>query len=64
MEIFFSYPHDVNAPLVERIKANLETRDHDVWFDADQIKASNRLHNAATRAILKSQPVVATLWDW
>lgn len=26
MKIFFSYPHGDNAPLVERIKADLEAR--------------------------------------
>ena len=34
MKIFFSYPHDTNAPLVERIKSDLEARGHEVWFDA------------------------------
>jgi tetratricopeptide (TPR) repeat protein len=61
MKIFFSYPHDANAPLVERIKADLETRGHEVWFDADQIKSGDDWRNAITRGILESQQVVAFL---
>lgn len=38
MKIFFSHHHNANAPLVERIKADLESRGH-VWFDADHIKS-------------------------
>ena len=61
MKIFFSYPHDHNAPLVERIKADLEARGHEVWFDADQIKSGDDWRNAITRGILDSQQVVAFL---
>jgi len=46
MKIFFSYPHDTNAPLVERIKADLEARGHEVWFDAEQIKSGDDWRNA------------------
>jgi tetratricopeptide (TPR) repeat protein len=61
MKIFFSYPHDSNAPLVERIKADLEARGHEVWYDADQIKSGDDWRNAITRGILDSQQVVAFL---
>ena len=61
MKIFFSYPHDRNAPLVERIKADLEARGHEVWFDAAQIKSGDDWRNAITRGILDSQQVVAFL---
>ncbi|MEQ1741645.1 MAG: toll/interleukin-1 receptor domain-containing protein [Candidatus Nitrotoga sp.] len=54
MKIFFSYPHDDNAPLVERIKTGLEVRGHEVWFDADQIKSGELI----TRGILDSQQVI------
>jgi len=30
--------HDSNEELVRRIKADLEKRGHDVWFDKSQIK--------------------------
>jgi len=33
LRIFLSYGHDANEPLVRRIKADLEERGHDVWFD-------------------------------
>ena len=61
MKIFFSYPHDTNAPLVERIKSDLEARGHEVWFDANQIKSGDDWRNAITRGILDSQQVVAFL---
>ena len=63
MKIFFSYPHDANAPLVERIKADLEKRGHEVWFDADQIKSGDDWRNAITRGILASQQVERTPWN-
>lgn len=61
MKIFFSYPHDGNAPLVERIKADLEERGHEVWFDAAQIKSGDDWRNSITRGILDSEQVVAFL---
>lgn len=39
MRIFLSYGHDANEDLVRRIKADLEERGHDVWFDRSEIKA-------------------------
>jgi tetratricopeptide (TPR) repeat protein len=61
MNIFFSYPHDANAPLVERIKADLEARGHRVWFDAEQIKTGGDWRERITRGILESDQVVAFL---
>jgi hypothetical protein len=55
MKVFFSYPQDANAPLVERIKADLESRGHEVWFDADQTKSGDDWRNAITRGMLESQ---------
>ena len=37
MRIFLSYGHDANEVLVRRIKADLELRGHDVWFDHSEI---------------------------
>jgi len=61
MKIFFSYPHDENAALVERIKSDLEIRGHEVWFDKAEIKSGDDWRDAITRGILDSQQVVAFL---
>ena len=61
MKIFFSYPHDPNAPFVERIKAGLEARGHDVWFDQSEIKSGDDWRSKITRGILDSETVVAFL---
>ncbi len=37
IRIFLSYGHDNNEELVSRIKADLEKRGHDVWFDKNEI---------------------------
>ena len=37
MKLFFSYPHDGNSPLIDQLRRDLG-RDHDIWFDRDQIK--------------------------
>jgi hypothetical protein len=36
--IFISYGHDEHAALAERMKADLEARGHEVWFDLDRLK--------------------------
>jgi WD40 repeat protein len=38
VRIFLSYGHDEYASLARRIKVDLETRGHEVWFDADRLK--------------------------
>ncbi len=39
MRIFLSYGHDIYASLAARIKRDLETQQHSVWFDLDRLKA-------------------------
>jgi tetratricopeptide (TPR) repeat protein len=39
VKIFLSYGHDRNAPLVERIRRDLEAAGHSVWVDTSEIKA-------------------------
>ena len=44
MKIFLSYGHDVNAPLIEKIKEYLSkdaegNLKHEVWIDTSEIKA-------------------------
>ena len=41
LELFFSYGHDRNRLLVERIKRDLEKRGHHVWIDTSEIKAGD-----------------------
>lgn len=36
LRIFLSYGHDSNEELVRRIKADLEQRGHDAWFDKSE----------------------------
>ena len=38
VRIFLSYGHDQNAPLVERIAADLRAAGHEVWIDTAEIK--------------------------
>jgi hypothetical protein len=35
--IFLSYGHDEHATLAERVKADLEARGHEVWFDIERL---------------------------
>ncbi len=61
LRIFLSYGHDANEELVRRIKADLEKRGHDVWFDKTDIKAGDDWRRAITDGILHSQRVVSFL---
>jgi hypothetical protein len=38
LKVFLSYGHDQNAPLVERIRGDLEAAGHQVWIDTSEIK--------------------------
>src|SRR5258708_37002424 len=48
MRIYLSYGHDSNEELVRRIKADLEKRGHDVWFDKNEIKFGDGWRRAIT----------------
>ncbi|MCL4694233.1 MAG: TIR domain-containing protein [Candidatus Hydrogenedentes bacterium] len=61
LRIFLSYGHDANEELVRRIKADLEQRGHDVWFDKTEIKAGDDWRRAITDGIIHSQRVVSFL---
>ncbi len=61
MRIFLSYGHDSNQELVWRIKADLETRGHDVWLDKTEIKFGDEWWRAITDGILKSNRVLSFL---
>ena len=38
LKLFFSYGHDKNGTIVERLKNDLEKRGHEVWIDTREIK--------------------------
>lgn len=61
LNLFFSYGHDKNKPLVEKIKAYLESRGHTVWIDDSQIKAGDNWRRRITTGIRQSDEVVAFL---
>src|SRR2546425_1729117 len=61
MRIFLSYGHDANEELVRRIKADLEARGHDVWFDKSEIKAGHDWRRAITDGIVGSNRVLSFL---
>jgi hypothetical protein len=61
VKVFFSYPHDSNIALVERLKADLEARGHEVWFDRSEIKAGDDWRARITRRIQEAQRGVAFL---
>src|SRR5437870_2466797 len=61
MRIFLSYGHDSNEELVRRIKADLEKRGHDVWFDKSEIKGGHDWRRPITEGITGSHKFVSFL---
>jgi hypothetical protein len=61
LRIFLSYGHDANEEIVRRIKADMEARGHDVWFDKTEIKAGDDWRRVITDGILKSNRVLSFL---
>lgn len=61
MRIFLSYGHDDNEELVRRIKADLETRGHDVWFDKSEIKFGDEWRRTISDGIAGSHKFLSFL---
>ena len=61
LNLFFSYGHDRNRLLVERIKVDLEKRGHRVWIDTHEIKAGDHWRNNILDGVLKATNVIAFL---
>lgn len=61
LDLFFSYGHDKNRVLVERIKQDLERRGHRVWIDTNEIKAGDHWRNDILNGVMKSANVIAFL---
>lgn len=60
-ELFFSYGHDKNSKLVERIKEDLEKRGHRIWIDNSAIKAGDHWRNDILNGVLNAARVIAFL---
>ena len=59
--IFFSYGHDANRELVDRFKADLEARGHQVWIDYTEIGSWDDWKGTITRGIHDSEMAIAFL---
>lgn len=58
LELFFSYGHDRNRFLVERIKKDLEKRGHHVWIDTNEIKAGDYWRDDILNGVLNASSVL------
>lgn len=54
MKLFFSYGHDDNEEIVNKIKENLEARGHEVWIDKASIKSGDEWRRSISNAINSS----------
>ncbi len=61
MRLFFSYGHDKNKELVEKIKAYLENRGHSIWIDESEIKAGENWRRKIFDGVRGSDGVIAFL---
>lgn len=61
LELFFSYGHDKNSLLVERIKQDLEQRGHHVWIDTSEIKTGDHWRDDILNGVMNASTVIAFL---
>jgi len=61
LRIFLSYGHDANEELALLIKADLETRGHDVWVDRSEIRFGDDWRRSITDGIVGSHRVLSFL---
>lgn len=59
--IFFSYAHDENEWLVQKLKGDIEQRGHKVWIDRSEIKSGDDWRQSITEGLLSSSGVIAFL---
>ena len=57
--IFFSYGHDDNQEIVERLKVDLEKRGHKVWLDISKIKTWDDWRGSIAQGIHDSNMAIA-----
>jgi hypothetical protein len=61
LKVFLSYGHDANAPVVQRIKADLEAAGHQPWIDTAGIKFTDDWRREILAGITASDCVLAFL---
>lgn len=61
LKLFFSYGHDHNRGLVEKIKDDLEKRGHHVWIDTSRIKPGDNWRKDIVDGVINSAKIVAFL---
>jgi len=61
LRIFLSYGHDENEELVQCIKADLEMRGHEVWFDKSEIKFGDDWRRSIVDGIKDSHLILSFL---
>lgn len=61
LQLFFSYGHDNNAEIVERIKKDIEQRGHHVWIDSSRIRPGDNWRKDIVEGVLNSAKVIAFL---
>ncbi len=54
MQLFFSYGHDKNVPVVEVLRRDLEAEGFKVWIDRHNLKSGDDWRREITRGILES----------
>lgn len=59
MKLFFSYGHDDNEEIVNKIKENLEARGHEVWIDKASIKSGDEWRKSITDGVNSSSMTMA-----
>lgn len=59
--IFFSYAHDENEWLVQKLKVDIEKRGHKIWIDRSEIKSGDDWRQSITEGLLASNGVISFL---
>lgn len=61
LRLFFSYGHDRNEPIVDRLRSDLERIGFEVWIDREQINVGEDWRTAILEGLLGSRFVVSFL---
>lgn len=59
--IFFSYAHDENEWLVQKLKNDIEKLGHEIWIDRSEIKSGDDWRQSITEGIINSNGVISFL---
>ncbi|GEM_PF-7102838 len=55
MKLFFSYGHDENSTIVQRIKEDVMREKHEVWVDVDRLQSGNDWRRKIAEGIMDSE---------